>query len=81
MTQTLLPHPTSNHTPQAHHHHPSSSHPPSIIYQIKTVGRQLCILTVSGDNDGDNQSVDTQDTRHDHRNDISHHQTRVHYTH
>jgi len=38
-------------------------------------------LTVPLDNDCHDKPVDTQDTRHDHRNDISHHQAGVHHTH
>lgn len=38
-------------------------------------------LTVPGDNNGDDQTVNTEDTRHDDRYDVSHDQARVHDTH
>ena len=38
-------------------------------------------LTVPGDDDGDDQAVNTQDTRHDDGDDVAHDQAGVHDTH
>jgi len=38
-------------------------------------------LTVPGEDDGDDQAIDTQNTRHDDGDDVAHDQARVHDTH
>lgn len=43
--------------------------------------RSSSMLTVGGDDDGDDEAVDTEHTGHDHGHDGLHHQLRAHHAH